>query len=1318
MKKLKMRNLILLLISLTLTVTAIIAVTSVSAAASTAVETPYGTAPEAAASADFIAFIEDSDSETGFTYLGHWGSFIGGTMNNARPRHNTANAGKHVVVCVMKNHTTTSNTSNNLLDIDGTLTFDLMGHTLTSSFPRLLGFEASSAALLATDYTTNVEFKNGSIAISNYISEFFGGTSKVTGTKPVNITFDKITFSPRPNVAINEITLFNARGTFAQNQHIDLGITLKNCTFNYSSQTKMTLFANNASAGSFDCDLTIEGGTFNVNSTSNLIPMAGAGTDAYRFKTDGGVKTTFVSADSALPTVSYNTDNGTMKLASAGYDNPNSYTLSNVYTDYGVAPLSEASQPFLMFYNGKFAGAYDTYYKFLDRAKNLMLVGSGALRGKSLQVLMTRDYTYTDSTYANLAQLDGSVELNLGGHVLTHKNGTLFDVVGKALNGNLASTSMTVKNGTILTTNNPLIKVTSGGTSGNFGYLGTKDYSFTYENVTFDKSNAASAYVILGYVDVFDAVDNGTESKNVSLNAVFNNCNFNSTNSLLFDFSKSDYVDADITINGGNLKSDFMSSYGIMKSSDLDDSLTFGKLNGEDYMSLKLAKESSTPTTLFNNGSLEFIRVSETSDTAEFKLTESGLNAYSPKVSITLHSSIKMNVYIPVDNTLGFVFDGVSYTDLAALSSEIVTVDGKRYYQKQLTLDAKNAAKDVPLTVTVSRGDSTATGRFTFSVPKYANKIFASGTEVEKQIIRDVLSYVRAAYDYFNTDTDGTIAKIDSLIGARYDETAPYTTEGSTIAPTAGLSSVTFALNSTPALKFYIDGSAPAEAYEFFIDGKRIDAKVGTDGDRTYITLDVYAYAMCETVTYKINGTEEGSYHIAAYHNWAKTQSNDKLITLVERFWKYCQSARDFKNSVKVQINYVDESGNKVADSKTVYAVKGSELSVPSPAVAGYYTRELYYKANATESKQVSVVYKKMPTNIDANVAGSKLPNIASWGDSITAGSNVNNVTVANAHGLDLVALGSTKNGGTYSQVLKNLIASRVYNGIDIANCGVGGETTFTIAARANTESYYLYLSSSISISGSPVVIPLTQSKNGMSGRDGVLRKDTKVNPEMSNVTITGTDANGNPISVTGIITCTVTEDIPEGKYIWNCDSKYLRYTFTRTDGKTDTVNFAAGAKVVTNASVMYDGRTCIVFMGENGGYNNDIPTLIKQQEEILKACGNPEYYLIISTTSGSTESRKVITEALTARWGDRYINMGNELNSSRKSYEFVGFSEEAIVSVQENIIAGTVTTLLLADNCHPNAVGYAYIGNVIFERLYDIGAFDAIFDYYDSLNA
>ena len=79
---------------------------------------------------------------------------------------------------------------------------------------------------------------------------------------------------------------------------------------------------------------------------------------------------------------------------------------------------------------------------------------------------------------------------------------------------------------------------------------------------------------------------------------------------------------------------------------------------------------------------------------------------------------------------------------------------------------------------------------------------------------------------------------------------------------------------------------------------------------------------------------------------------------------------------------------------------------------------------------------------------------------------------------------------------------------------------------------------------------------------------------------------------------------------------------------------------------------------------------------------------------------------------------MGNELNSSDAAYRFAGYSEADIVSVQSNIVEGSVSTLLIKDRCHPNAVGYAVIGNIIFERLYEIGAFDAIFEYYDSLNA
>ena len=1295
------------------------------------IETEYGNIPAVSIPEDAsFVILGKKKGASEYKLLETGNVFIDGGLDKARQYLKAGSAGYYeggtIVIYMLKDCTTKGTSSgagwNAAFQINGTIIVDLGGKKLTSTAPRLIGLEVKDG--LGYDKTTAFEFKNGTLCTSKPIVELFGNSGIYTGTKACSIKFNNVTFTE--NGTSSDFTMFKARGSFNSTQKAKFNVELTDCTINYTTNTKFTILNDSCTKGAVSSALNIKGGTISPKAYTSLVISSGFATeDSTIFsKNAKNERTKFVLPYTAsAPETAFNTDAGTMYLASTAIVNKTSkvtYSLSNQKTPFGYVP-ENTSATFSLFYNNLHIASYNSYFELMENKVKVLLYpnSNGIYYNESLSIYMHKDYEHTDSTFANFAQLLGTVTFDLGGNTLTQKSNYIFDLVGKAVtvsgNVKVEATKLIVRNGTILTNDNPVMKITSPGTSGNFGYYGTKSFDFTYENVTFDKNQYVSSYSPLIRVDRYDAVDNASGSKNVYLSATFSNCSFNSDEALLFDLSSSNYVDADITVNGGSITADSVASPAIMKMSDGNDTLTFGKLDGGNYTTLTLPNNTAAPSALFNGGKLEFVKISENGDNATYRLGISLLKSYTPKISITLHSSIRMNVYIPVADTLGFTLDGISYTNLSALKQ--ATVDGKSYYVLQITLDAKSAARDIPLTVSVKYGDSTANGRFTFSVPKYADKTFDTGTEVEKQIIRDTLSYIRAAYNYFGTD-DGTIAKIDSLIGARYDETAPYIAEGSTVAPTSGLSSVTFALNSTPALKFYIDGSAPADAYEFFIDGKKIEGKVGTDGNRTYILLDVYAYAMCETVTYKINGTEAGTYHISAYHNWAKTQSNNKLTTLVERFWKYCQSARDFKNSVKVQINYVDESGNKLADPKSVYAVKGSELSVPSPAVAGYYTRELYYKAKATESKQVNVVYKKMPTNIDANVAGSKLPDIASWGDSITAGSNVNNVTVANAHGLDLVALGSTKNGGTYSEVLRNLIAVKVYGGIDIANCGVGGETTFTIAARANTESYYLYLSDSVSISGSPVVIPLTQSKNGMSGRDGVLRKDTKVNPEMSNVTITGTDTNGNPISVTGIITCTVTEDIPEGKYIWNCDSKYLRYTFTRTDGKTDTVNFAAGAKVVTNASVMYDGRTCIVFMGENGGYNNDIPTLIKQQEEILKACGNPEYYLIISTTSGSTESRKAITEALTARWGDRYINMGNELNSSRKSYEFVGFSEEAIVSVQENIIAGTVTELLLADNCHPNATGYAYIGNVIFERLYDIGAFDAIFDYYDSLNA
>ena len=689
---------------------------------------------------------------------------------------------------------------------------------------------------------------------------------------------------------------------------------------------------------------------------------------------------------------------------------------------------------------------------------------------------------------------------------------------------------------------------------------------------------------------------------------------------------------------------------------------------------------------------------------------------YTPKTSITLGSELVLNVYLPEKGLQSFTLDGVNYTDAEISTLEEVIISDAKYYRIALPIMPYEGAREIELTVVIGDVEASipsATGRFTLSIPKYATKVLDSGSSVEKTLIKDTLSYIRSAYAYFSpSDSADETALIDSIIGTDYDAISDYKPEGA-INTVTGLAGATFYIEEAPAFRFYLHSNDDASKYSFKINGSAVNATEGADSDGQYLEVKVYAYMLCETVTIYKDNLEIGSYHIASYHNWASGQDDPALLAFVERLWKYCQSARDYKNSVAVSIEYLDDGGNELADTYSNRFASGEEFSIKSPAIAGYYTEDLYVIASASKDTVFTVIYKKIPTNLNTDTVSGLLPDLAAWGDSITMGSGGSDINAATEHSIDLVSLGGTAAGANYVNVLKNLIAANVYGNIDVANCGVAGETTATIASRANTETYYLYLDDAVSIGGEAVKIPLTHYAS--QDRIGILRQGNgnPINP----VTISGKDINGNDVSVIGNIAISLTADAPAGTDIRTCDYSYIEYTFTRTDGGADTVSFASGAKVITAPSYLYDGRTVIIFMGENGGYSN-LDELIAQQEEILEACGNPEMFLIISSTSGSNESRKEITEVMTERWGERYINMGNELNSSTKSYELAGYSEEAIASATESIANGTVNQLLIKDKCHPNAVGYAVIGNIIFERLFRLGSFDDLFEYYSSLNS
>ena len=190
------------------------------------------------------------------------------------------------------------------------------------------------------------------------------------------------------------------------------------------------------------------------------------------------------------------------------------------------------------------------------------------------------------------------------------------------------------------------------------------------------------------------------------------------------------------------------------------------------------------------------------------------------------------------------------------------------------------------------------------SIVKYANLVLndTESTEVEKTLVKDILSYVRSAYIYFKRENAADVkAKIDAVIGADYDTTArPTDMEAAQVG--GGFDSATFRLDAKPSFVFYHETDAEGklvydvEAYRFTQNEKPLVASKTTVDGRACIVITIYAYAIDDNISYSIDGTEiSGEFNIKAYYEFAKTQNNDALVNIVERLWRYSESAEAYK---------------------------------------------------------------------------------------------------------------------------------------------------------------------------------------------------------------------------------------------------------------------------------------------------------------------------------------------------------------------------------------------------------------------------------------
>ncbi len=496
------------------------------------------------------------------------------------------------------------------------------------------------------------------------------------------------------------------------------------------------------------------------------------------------------------------------------------------------------------------------------------------------------------SSKVSFNNFKGDLTLDLGGYELKvdQSGNYLFDIYRN--NATSINATYTVKNGSITKAHGRGLNCINYGTS----IAADSSISFTYDNVTFKSLTSSLVNNV-----IFCNWENGYSSaitNKMYVNAVFNDCTFDLKNSingaLMLSMTNTsnggNVVVYDVTVNGGVIAVKDGADIEGLYTQDALDKITFGKTEDGNYTALVAPYGSTEPTVVYNG--LEFVKVSENADEVIYRLrpVEVADVNYAPKMSITLATEFVMNVYVPVNYTQKFTFNGVTYDSANSFGGKVTTLDdGYSYYVISVALGSSEAASELKLVATVNAEDTVATATFTFSIPKYAKKVIAGGSEVEKTLVKDVLAYVRAAYEYFTEHNDKAeiervVALVNSIIGE--DHVSVPTSSGVTAKDNAGIvTDVTLNLSANPTVRFYVTDTA----LEFYANGKKLNTVASADGG--YVELDVYAYALAETITFG----EGGSYHVSDFVNGAKGTDHEAVVNA---FVKYVEAAADYRNAV------------------------------------------------------------------------------------------------------------------------------------------------------------------------------------------------------------------------------------------------------------------------------------------------------------------------------------------------------------------------------------------------------------------------------------
>ena len=309
-------------------------------------------------------------------------------------------------------------------------------------------------------------------------------------------------------------------------------------------------------------------------------------------------------------------------------------------------------------------------------------------------------------------------------------------------------------------------------------------------------------------------------------------------------------------------------------------------------------------------------------------------------------------------------------------------------------------------------------------------------------------------------------------------------------------------------------------------------------------------------------------------------------------------------------------------------------------------------------------------------------PGVVCWGDSLTAGGDGTTYPGIIQQDINNVVLSEFDLTYVVNPDLIDYVDINYNLSIPVVNMGVGGENTDTIVGRNGAIPFVI--SSDLIIPESTVPVEISfSSQNG--DQVAPLRQDRDGLKGVNPVTIDGIEGR-----------IEIKQDSPT--------SSDFSYSFRRSR-RGESKGITKGTIIETDASNKYLDYITVIFIGQNGGYS-DFEDLIEQQMAIIQHQDrNNDKFIIVGLHTGTAESRAALESAMEAEYGEHYINLREYMATKALSDAEIEPTADDERAMQQ----GSTPPSLLSDSVHFNAEGYTLIGDLIFEKMMELGFFDDV---------